>query len=422
MCCDVGWDQDCASLAQVLCSELCAGHEACPGQGSCCSPNGSPGCEIVECCNTICAVDSFCCDVEWDATCAIQAEDLCPDVCPGFDPDAYEPDDLLVEATPTSCGQTQSHTIPIDGDVDWFAVSLSAGRALTVETFNLVGANPDTVLELYDSECTYLAFDDDGGSEFFASRLEWTAQYSGVHLIKARTFGGVPGHCSDLGGGPKSCMYDIAFACEQEGACCQDGTCISASPDDCADLGGTYQGNDIVCEGDADLDGIDGLCGDECPEDGNKLLPGVCGCGTPDNDTDGDGVEDCIDHCPDDNPDDTDGDGVCDSDDPCPVDNPDDTDGDGACDSDEACPFDPDKTEPGVCGCGVPDDDSDMDSVADCHDQCPGQDDTIDNDGNGTPDCLEGGIPTMSHWGMLITALLMLVTWKVQGRRRPGMA
>ncbi|MFO7869572.1 MAG: SIS domain-containing protein [Bacteroidales bacterium] len=52
---------------------------------------------------------------------------------------------------------------------------------------------------------------------------------------------------------------------------------------------------------------------DECPDDPNKTEPGICGCGTPDIDSDGDGTMDCNDECPD----------------------------------------DPNKTEPGLCGCGV---------------------------------------------------------------------
>ncbi len=35
------------------------------------------------------------------------------------------------------------------------------------------------------------------------------------------------------------------------------------------------------------------------------------------------------------------------------------------------CPNDPNKTEPGDCGCGVPDTDSDGDGVADCNETCP---------------------------------------------------
>lgn len=37
----------------------------------------------------------------------------------------------------------------------------------------------------------------------------------------------------------------------------------------------------------------------------------------------------------------------------------------------DACPTDPDKVEPGVCGCGVPDVDQDADGIIDCVDNCP---------------------------------------------------
>ncbi|HSP96700.1 MAG TPA: Ig domain-containing protein [Candidatus Dormibacteraeota bacterium] len=63
------------------------------------------------------------------------------------------------------------------------------------------------------------------------------------------------------------------------------------------------------------------------------------------------------------------------------------------------CPGDPAKTEPGLCGCGVADTDSDGDGTPDCHDQCAndatkvapgvcgcGVSD-VDSDGDGTPDC-----------------------------------
>ncbi|MDA3883554.1 MAG: glycoside hydrolase family 11 protein [Bacteroidales bacterium] len=53
---------------------------------------------------------------------------------------------------------------------------------------------------------------------------------------------------------------------------------------------------------------------DNCPNDPNKTDPGVCGCGVPDIDTDGDGTEDCLDNCPN----------------------------------------DANKIEPGMCGCGIP--------------------------------------------------------------------
>jgi hypothetical protein len=68
------------------------------------------------------------------------------------------------------------------------------------------------------------------------------------------------------------------------------------------------------------------------------------------------------------------------------------------------CPNDPNKTDPGQCGCGMPDTDTDGDGVADCIDQCPmdpgkfatglcgcGVPDvnTNDTDGDGTLDCLD---------------------------------
>jgi hypothetical protein len=39
--------------------------------------------------------------------------------------------------------------------------------------------------------------------------------------------------------------------------------------------------------------------GDECPNDPMKTAPGICGCGVPDADTDGDTIADCADDCPD---------------------------------------------------------------------------------------------------------------------------
>ncbi len=57
---------------------------------------------------------------------------------------------------------------------------------------------------------------------------------------------------------------------------------------------------------------------DCCPDDPDKTEPGVCGCGTPDTDSDSDGSADCVD----------------------------------------GCPEDADKSDPGECGCGVPEQDT----------------------------------------------------------------
>ena len=50
----------------------------CPGGGGPCDePNGTPGCDDVECCKLVCAIVPFCCDTEWDDNCADEAKWNC---------------------------------------------------------------------------------------------------------------------------------------------------------------------------------------------------------------------------------------------------------------------------------------------------------------------------------------------------------
>ena len=67
---------------------------------------------------------------------------------------------------------------------------------------------------------------------------------------------------------------------------------------------------------------------DRCPDDPLKTEEGICGCGVPDIDTDGDGVADCFDECP----------------------------------------YDSIKSERGVCGCETPDTDINNNGIPDCFD------------------------------------------------------
>ncbi|NHN39740.1 hypothetical protein G8764_20755 [Pseudomaricurvus alcaniphilus] len=110
--------------------------------------------------------------------------------------------------------------------------------------------------------------------------------------------------------------------------------------------------NEDACpqDPDNDVDG-DGVCGDvdECPLDADNDIDGDGICGDVDacpfdidNDSDSDGSCDSEDACPNDPLDDVDGDGVCGDVDICPIDAADDSDNDGSCDSDDICPADPD--------------------------------------------------------------------------------
>ncbi|MEE4357470.1 MAG: carboxypeptidase regulatory-like domain-containing protein, partial [Desulfococcaceae bacterium] len=79
-----------------------------------------------------------------------------------------------------------------------------------------------------------------------------------------------------------------------------------------------------------------------------------------------------------------------------------DSDGDGKGDNSDKCPEDAEKTEPGICGCGISDTDADGEGTPDCNDKCPddpgkiapgicgcGEADT-DSDNDGIPDCKDG--------------------------------
>ncbi|MHC4445770.1 MAG: thrombospondin type 3 repeat-containing protein, partial [Planctomycetota bacterium] len=114
---------------------------------------------------------------------------------------------------------------------------------------------------------------------------------------------------------------------------------------------------------DSDGDGVPD-CEDNCPNDPNKTDAGACGCGVADTDSDSDGTPDCNDNCLNDpnktNP------GVC----GCGTAETD-SDSDGTPDCNDNCPNDPNKTNPGVCGCGIADTDSDSDGVPDCNDEFP---------------------------------------------------
>lgn len=172
---------------------------------------------------------------------------------------------------------------------------------------------------------------------------------------------------------------------------------------------------------DADNDGVPN------GEDVNPLDPHAC------RDEDGDFCDDCAVGVDGDGPlpdfdplndgPDSDADGKCDRSDNCVnIPNPEqaDIDGDGSGDPCDGCLTDAGKSEPGICGCGIPDvGDADGDTVLDCVDQCAGLDDRWDADGNGVPDCAEH-IPATSTWGLIVLALLLLVAGKVLFTRRSG--
>lgn len=80
-CCDVQWDETCAEVAQGICG---AGFNAClDAANTCDTSTQSPdaGCNDLECCNTVCRNDPFCCLSHWDDLCVGTAAYACPLNC-----------------------------------------------------------------------------------------------------------------------------------------------------------------------------------------------------------------------------------------------------------------------------------------------------------------------------------------------------
>lgn len=79
-CCEVSWDGVCATEAGSLCGSLC---EPATGDGTdCCAEKLTPECSNPECVDCVCALDDFCCVIQWDDLCAGEAVGGCGAVCP----------------------------------------------------------------------------------------------------------------------------------------------------------------------------------------------------------------------------------------------------------------------------------------------------------------------------------------------------
>ena len=51
-----------------------------PAAGGCCVSNCTTACNDADCCQAVCAIDPFCCDVRWDPTCVSEVV-LFPALC-----------------------------------------------------------------------------------------------------------------------------------------------------------------------------------------------------------------------------------------------------------------------------------------------------------------------------------------------------
>jgi hypothetical protein len=121
---------------------------------------------------------------------------------PQYEPDAWEPDDSVDQASEIEAGSAQTHDLHRWGDQDFACFEATRGYVYTIETSNL-GGEIDTRVYLYDAQGNLLAQNDDGRSEeeLWASRLIWTAEKSAALCLMVEDVGG-----DDAGPGT---VYDV---------------------------------------------------------------------------------------------------------------------------------------------------------------------------------------------------------------------
>ena len=94
--------------------------------------------------------------------------------------------DSISSATVMRVGDTIDGDIETSGDVDYFSFQGEANWWYAIETS--LGTNGDTVLTLYGPDGSFIAEDDDGGREEYASRIEWTDPASGDYYVAVRGY------------------------------------------------------------------------------------------------------------------------------------------------------------------------------------------------------------------------------------------
>ena len=186
-CCKEVWDQSCADFAAELCDGGGGGGNCGdPAAGACDVANGTPGCDDLECCTDVCAVDPYCCETAWDGICADESTTICYD---GPTPENDECVDAIdlgtgdsVTAFSTLGANTSGPDLPaecesfgeviIRGDI-WYTWTASTSEIVVLSTCN--DADFDTRLALYSGDCENLVFEacnDDGlGCAGFTSEL-----------------------------------------------------------------------------------------------------------------------------------------------------------------------------------------------------------------------------------------------------------
>lgn len=189
-------------------------NENCPGTGDCCdgAGTGTPACTDTTCCNRVCALDPFCCDVEWDEFCAtngfedsgIGAAVLCPDLC-----------------GPTCADGPVEFIDPVDGTVDAGRphVQGDPSALLGIDRIRVSAPAGSDNLDCWalcetasgDTPNSIVSVDDSGGGEFTINlaRPITAGAVTTITHIASGTIGSFIAHPANVNGDSASGAPDI---------------------------------------------------------------------------------------------------------------------------------------------------------------------------------------------------------------------
>ncbi len=96
--------------------------------------------------------------------------------------------DTINDAGTINIGDTLTGTIDVDGDLDWYAIQLTAGQRYEISMDAVTGTSSiDPYLEIMDASGNQLVFNDDAGGTL-NSLLYFTPDTTGTYYINAHTY------------------------------------------------------------------------------------------------------------------------------------------------------------------------------------------------------------------------------------------
>jgi hypothetical protein len=173
----------------------------------------------------------------------------------------------------------------------WYSVT-GTGTTITATTCNGGTEVNDTMIAVYCGDCLapvcVTGNDDDFACGFngFFSTVSWCSQPGANYLV---TVGIYPGSGAgviqlDLSANSAPCTPEVV--CLPQGGCClPDGSCVTATSEDCLAQGGVYQGDGTSCDSSAIVDGgfeagaFSGNWAESSTNFGTPLCDAFCGFG-----------------------------------------------------------------------------------------------------------------------------------------------